>query len=56
MFTLIDTYQVACHGTSFKTFGEAYRYAMSLRKLGLCKTFSIGKYTQEGHKEIHEFK
>lgn len=53
MFTLTDTSQIACHGTSFKNVAEAKNYAISLQKFGLCRSYSIGKYTKEGHIEVY---
>lgn len=53
MFTLTDTNQIASHGTSFRSLAEAKNYAISLQKLGLCKSYSVGKYTKEGHVEVY---
>lgn len=53
MFTLTDTTQIACHGTSFRSLAEAKNYAIDLQKLGLCKSYSIGQYTEKGHVEVY---
>lgn len=53
MFTLTDTNQIACHGTSFKSLADARNYAISLQEWGLCKTYSVGQYTKEGHIEVY---
>lgn len=53
MFTLTDTHQISCHGTSFGSIAEAKNYAISLQELGLCKTYSIGKYADGGHVEVY---
>jgi hypothetical protein len=49
MFTLTDTNQIACHGTSFRTFNDAKTYAIYLQSIGLCVTFSIGCYLDGKH-------
>jgi hypothetical protein len=53
MFTLTDTTQIACYGTSFKSLADAKNCAISLQESGLCKSYSIGKYTEEGHVEVY---
>ena len=53
MFTLTDTNQIACHGTSFRSLADAKNYAVRLQELGLCKSYSIGQYTKEGHVEVY---
>lgn len=52
MFTLTDTNQIACHGTSFKNLKEANDYALLLQEFNLCKTYSIGKYIDGKHIEV----
>ena len=56
MFTLTDTNQIACHGTSFQSLAEAKNYAMRLQKLGLCVTYMIGQYAKEGHIMVYDSK
>lgn len=56
MFTLTDTNSIACHGTSFRSLAEAKNYAIRLQELGLCKSYSIGKYCSShpnGHIEVY---
>lgn len=53
MFTLTDTNNIACHGTSFGSLLEAKNYAINLQKFGLCKSYSIGQYTKDGHIEVY---
>ena len=48
MYILIDTTNIAVHGTSFQTASEAKNYAFKLRDIGLCKSFKITKYDEKG--------
>jgi hypothetical protein len=54
MFTLTDTNQLACHGTSFQSIEEAHNYAISLQELGLCKTYCIGQYASNGFINVYD--
>ncbi len=54
MFTLTDTNQLACHGTSFQTIEEAHNYAISLQEFGLCKTYCIGQYVDGGFVNVYD--
>ena len=56
MFTLTDTNQIACHGTSFSSLADAMNYAISLQKFGLCVTYMVGQYTKEGHIMVYDSK
>lgn len=56
MFTLTDTNQIACHGTSFRSLADARNYAIRLQKLGLCVTYKVGQYTKEGHIMVYDSK
>lgn len=56
MFTLTDTNQIACHGTSFRSLADAKNYAIELQGYGLCKTYMIGQYTKEGHIMVYDSK
>lgn len=56
MFTLTDTNQIACHGTSFRSLADAKNHAISLQEYGLCRSYSIGKYTKEGHIMVYDSK
>jgi len=53
MFTLTDTNQISCHGTSFRSVTAARNNAISLQELGLCKSYSIGQYRDGKHVEIY---
>ena len=53
MFTLTDTESPAYHG-SFVSLVAARDYAMSLRELGLCMSFSIGCYKNGKHVEVYK--
>jgi hypothetical protein len=53
-YTLTSIEPIACHGTSFQSLLEAINYAeKSLQPLGLCKKYSVGEYSYDGHKEIY---
>ena len=54
MYTLTDTTSVACHGTSYQTFGKALEYALWLRTLGLCATYKIGRYYGGKHIWVYD--
>lgn len=56
MYTLTDTHQIACHGTSFPSIIAAKTYARRLQSLGLCQTYSIGYYSEKGHVEVYNSK
>ena len=56
IFTLTDTNQIACHGTSFKSLAEAKNHAIRLQKFGLCVTYMIGQYAKEGHIMVYDSK
>ncbi len=53
-YTLTSTDTICCHGTSFPSLIDAKNYAMSLQQdFGICKTFSIGRYSYHGHMEVY---
>ena len=56
IFTLTDTNQIACHGTSFRSLADAKNYAIKLQGYGLCKTYMIGQYAKEGHIMVYDSK
>ena len=56
MFTLTDTNQIGCHGTSFRSLTDAKNYAIKLQGYGLCKTYMIGQYAKEGHIMVYDSK
>lgn len=56
MFTLTDTHQIACHGTSFSTLDYTKNYAKYLQTLGLCKTYMIGQYINMKHIKVFDSK
>lgn len=53
-FTLTDTTQVSCHGTSFKSLAEAKNYAISLQEFGLCETYSVGEYRDGKYVNVYK--